>query len=175
MPRSIEKERATVPSAGCAGEVCRMHGAGSGAPIGNRNALKHGAFRPRRSRKTRDSNARPNGSSDNSRDRVGRCEGKSPSPSMPRREPKLRRVHTMSQISLPSRFEPIHNPLHLHCGPLAATRSRNAARIEAGGNFSKRIGSSSLNVRDNRAHVGSAVRGARGDRCAIRSRPRQIP
>ena len=25
--------------------VCRMHGAGSGAPIGNRNALKHGAFR----------------------------------------------------------------------------------------------------------------------------------
>jgi uncharacterized protein YjcR len=26
-------------------KVCRMHGAGSGAPIGNRNALKHGAFR----------------------------------------------------------------------------------------------------------------------------------
>ncbi len=24
--------------------VCRMHGAGGGAPIGNRNALKHGQF-----------------------------------------------------------------------------------------------------------------------------------
>jgi uncharacterized protein YjcR len=25
-------------------EVCRMHGAGGGAPKGNRNALKHGDF-----------------------------------------------------------------------------------------------------------------------------------
>src|SRR5580658_10168274 len=25
-------------------KVCRMHGAGSGAPTDNRNALKHGAF-----------------------------------------------------------------------------------------------------------------------------------
>ena len=24
--------------------VCRMHGAGGGAPVGNRNALKHGQF-----------------------------------------------------------------------------------------------------------------------------------
>ncbi len=24
--------------------VCRMHGAGGGAPIGNKNCLKHGAF-----------------------------------------------------------------------------------------------------------------------------------
>ena len=24
--------------------VCRMHGAGGGAPVGNRNALKHGLF-----------------------------------------------------------------------------------------------------------------------------------
>jgi len=24
--------------------VCRMHGAGGGAPLGNRNALKHGEF-----------------------------------------------------------------------------------------------------------------------------------
>ena len=26
------------------GHVCRMHGAGGGAPKGNRNALKHGGF-----------------------------------------------------------------------------------------------------------------------------------
>ena len=45
MPRQIEAERATVPSAGGAGHsVCRMHGAGGGAPRGNRNALKHGEF-----------------------------------------------------------------------------------------------------------------------------------
>jgi hypothetical protein len=45
MPRQIEAERATVPSAGDAGlKVCRMHGAASGAPKGNRNALKHGDF-----------------------------------------------------------------------------------------------------------------------------------
>ena len=43
MPRQIEAERATVPSAGGAGvSVCRMHGAGGGAPRGNQNALKHG-------------------------------------------------------------------------------------------------------------------------------------
>ena len=27
-------------------EVCRMHGAGGGAPKGNRNALKHGVYTP---------------------------------------------------------------------------------------------------------------------------------
>ena len=36
MPRQIEAERG--------GGVCRMHGAGGGAPKGNRNALKHGGF-----------------------------------------------------------------------------------------------------------------------------------
>jgi hypothetical protein len=40
MPRQIEAERATVPVAGDSG----MHGAGGGAPKGNRNALKHGDF-----------------------------------------------------------------------------------------------------------------------------------
>jgi hypothetical protein len=41
----IEAERATVPSSGGAGsKVCRMHGAGGGAPKGNRNALKHGGY-----------------------------------------------------------------------------------------------------------------------------------
>jgi uncharacterized protein YjcR len=45
MPRPIEAERATVPSTGSSGSsVCRMHGAGGGAPRGNRNALKHGDF-----------------------------------------------------------------------------------------------------------------------------------
>jgi hypothetical protein len=45
MPRQIEAERAAVPSSGGAGvNVCRMHGAGGGAPKGNRNALKHGEF-----------------------------------------------------------------------------------------------------------------------------------
>jgi hypothetical protein len=45
MPRQIEAERATLPSSGRAGtSVCRMHGAGGGAPRGNRNALKHGEF-----------------------------------------------------------------------------------------------------------------------------------
>ena len=45
MPRQIEAERATVPSAGGAGHsVCRMHGAAGGAPRGNKNALKHGNF-----------------------------------------------------------------------------------------------------------------------------------
>jgi len=45
MPRQIEAERATVPRAGGSGsKVCRMHGAGGGAPPGNRNALKHGGF-----------------------------------------------------------------------------------------------------------------------------------
>ena len=46
MPRHVEAERATVPVAGGEGHnVCRMHGAGGGAPAGNRNALKHGDFR----------------------------------------------------------------------------------------------------------------------------------
>jgi uncharacterized protein YjcR len=40
MPRQIEAERAKVPSSGGA----PMHGAGGGAPKGNRNALKHGEF-----------------------------------------------------------------------------------------------------------------------------------
>ena len=45
MPRKIEAERATVSSSGGAGSsVCRTHGAGGGAPRGNRNALKHGEF-----------------------------------------------------------------------------------------------------------------------------------
>ena len=45
MPRQIEAERATVPSAGGAVVyVCRMHGASGGAPKGNRNALKHGLY-----------------------------------------------------------------------------------------------------------------------------------
>ncbi len=45
MPRQIEAERATVPSAGRSGiYVCRMHGAAGGAPKGNRNALKHADF-----------------------------------------------------------------------------------------------------------------------------------
>jgi hypothetical protein len=46
MPRQVEAERATVPSPGGAGvySVCRMHGAGGGAPRGNRNAFKHGEF-----------------------------------------------------------------------------------------------------------------------------------
>ena len=46
MPRQIEAERPTVPSASGSGEVivCRMHGAAGGAPKGNRNALKHGGF-----------------------------------------------------------------------------------------------------------------------------------
>jgi uncharacterized protein YjcR len=43
MPRQIEAERVTVPSASGEGNsVCRMHGAGAGAPRGNKNALKHG-------------------------------------------------------------------------------------------------------------------------------------
>ena len=45
MPRQIEAERTTVPSAGSSGySVCRMHGAAGGAPKGNRNAIKHGEF-----------------------------------------------------------------------------------------------------------------------------------
>jgi uncharacterized protein YjcR len=45
MPRQVEAERVSVPSAGGAGsKVCRMHGAAGGAPKGNRNALKHGDF-----------------------------------------------------------------------------------------------------------------------------------
>ena len=45
MPRQIEAERVTVPSASHSGrEVYRMHGAAGGAPKGNRNALKHGEF-----------------------------------------------------------------------------------------------------------------------------------
>jgi hypothetical protein len=45
MPRQVEKERVPVPSSSDAGPyVCRMHGAGGGAPKGNRNALKHGEF-----------------------------------------------------------------------------------------------------------------------------------
>jgi hypothetical protein len=44
MPRQIEAERATVPTAVRGYEVCRMHGAGGGAPRGNRNAVKHGEF-----------------------------------------------------------------------------------------------------------------------------------
>jgi len=45
MPRQIEAERVTVPSAAVRGaSVCRMHGAGGGAPTGNRNAVKHGEF-----------------------------------------------------------------------------------------------------------------------------------
>jgi hypothetical protein len=45
MPRQIEAERATVPRAGGSGsKVCRMHGAGGGAPKGNRNTFKHGGF-----------------------------------------------------------------------------------------------------------------------------------
>jgi hypothetical protein len=44
MPSQIEAERATVPIARRArGSVCRMHGARGGAPMGNKNALKHGA------------------------------------------------------------------------------------------------------------------------------------
>jgi hypothetical protein len=43
--RQIEAERATLPSAGLRGHnVCRMHGAGGGAPRANQNALKHGEF-----------------------------------------------------------------------------------------------------------------------------------
>ena len=38
VPREVKAERATVP------RVCRMHGAGGGAPSGIRNALKHGGF-----------------------------------------------------------------------------------------------------------------------------------
>jgi hypothetical protein len=38
-----KKERVPVPSSSGA-VVCRMHGAGGGAPKGNRNALKHGGF-----------------------------------------------------------------------------------------------------------------------------------
>jgi hypothetical protein len=39
MPRHVEAERATVPSPSGSG-VCRMHGAGGGAPIGNQNAWR---------------------------------------------------------------------------------------------------------------------------------------
>jgi uncharacterized protein YjcR len=45
MPRQIEAELAAVPSSGGAGSsIFRMHGAGGGAPKGNRNALKHANF-----------------------------------------------------------------------------------------------------------------------------------
>jgi uncharacterized protein YjcR len=45
MPRTIEGERATVPRPAVRGSrVCRVHGAGGGAPRGNRNALKHGTM-----------------------------------------------------------------------------------------------------------------------------------
>ena len=46
MPRQIETEWTEVPSAPAVRgySVCWMHGAGGGAPRGNQNALKHGAF-----------------------------------------------------------------------------------------------------------------------------------
>ena len=46
MPRQIEAERGEAPKRRRCGayEVCRMHGAGGGAPKGNSNALKHGAM-----------------------------------------------------------------------------------------------------------------------------------
>ena len=52
MQRHVEAEREKVRSPAAKGyKVCRMHGAGGGAPKGNRNALKHGAPRRRRSRR----------------------------------------------------------------------------------------------------------------------------
>lgn len=45
MPREIEAERIAVPSTcGEGADVCRMHGAGGGAPKGNKNTVKHGAM-----------------------------------------------------------------------------------------------------------------------------------
>jgi hypothetical protein len=45
VPRQIEEERVTVPSAAVRGHsVCRMHGARGGVPRGNKNALKHCDF-----------------------------------------------------------------------------------------------------------------------------------
>jgi uncharacterized protein YjcR len=40
MPRQIEAEREAVTIVSSAG----LHGAGGGAPKGNRNAMKHGEF-----------------------------------------------------------------------------------------------------------------------------------
>ena len=51
--------------------VCRMHGAGGGAPKGNRNALKHGEFAAETLRpEARNSGRRSNGPQDNGGDRI---------------------------------------------------------------------------------------------------------
>jgi hypothetical protein len=45
MHGDFEKEPALCRAPAVRGHsVCRMHGAGGGAPIGNQNSLKHGAF-----------------------------------------------------------------------------------------------------------------------------------
>jgi uncharacterized protein YjcR len=45
MQRAVKAQReAMLVASGQGFTVCRMHGAGGGAPIANRNALKHGQF-----------------------------------------------------------------------------------------------------------------------------------